>query len=192
MAEKEKELTLTQQIAGVLKANAEDKPEGYIGSEKAEALALLADLKPPIVLRIPWCVWDYELDEFGTPVLELEYSAWGTSNRPEIEEQDSEEEKQKKENWKPRPKRVDRIDALAILAWIPMKREDPEITLGQVTDLLNHETIREITRMVFKFWGIDLAPIEEALDKLVESEEEGEPDKATKAEEAEETANFTK
>lgn len=192
---KEKELTLTQKITSVLKESAGINSEGYIGSEWTEAADRLSKLDPPVVLGIPWCVWDYVLDEFGEPVLEVEYDSWGRSKKPEITEQDSEEEKEKKRNWKPKPKRVDRKDVLAILLLAPMQREDPGITVEQIGTMLNHETIRESTRMVFKFWGVDLAPIEENLAKLADALEEGEAvedvEETHEAEEVEKTENFT-
>jgi hypothetical protein len=174
-------LSLTQEIVEILKDNGAEKPEGYDGKEWIEAADLISKLEPPVILEIPWCAWDIAEDGFGVTIMESKYDHLG--NRKDLKE-DGEVDP----DWQPKPKRVARYDVLAILIWIPMKREQPEITLDEVKVMMNDFNIREITRKVFAFWGVDVAPIErqmEEIERRTEEEEAGEES------EAKDTENFT-
>ena len=174
----EEKKTVSQQIAELLKSNAEELPECYIGIEWIEAVEQISLLREPAVLQIPWCVTDLMLDEHGVTVLESEYNRLGGLKAQR-------EDGTIDEKWLPRAERRSRFDILAILAWIPMKREDPEIQLEDVSKLICADNVREISRMVFKFWGIDLEAVEERIAQVEADAEESE-----RKEEAEDTGDF--
>lgn len=168
--------TLAQEIVAVLKENAEETPEGYTGAEWIEAAEMLSELKTPIILGIPWCIFDLELDEFGVHKLESQYDHLGRRN-------DLDEDGNIDPDWIPGPKRRSRNDVLAILAWVPMKRELPDLTLDDVKKLMNDGNIIELTTMVFKFWGVDTEAVAERIAALTAEAEEGEtPEKPEAAE----------
>lgn len=163
--------SLTKEILGILKENSAELPEGYTGEEWVEAAGLIANLEDRVSLKIPWCVWDYELDERGVNVMESRYDHLG---RDKAIDEDGVED----ENWQPKPERRSRNDVLAILAWIPIKREEPDIPLEAVARMLNNDNIVEITRMVMKFWGVDMDAIEERMRQITESDEESQEETA--------------
>ncbi len=167
--------SLTAEILGILKENSGELPEGYTGAEWIEAANEIAKLEDRVSLKIPWCVWDYELDEFGVNVMESRYDHLG---RDKAMDDDGVVD----EGWQPKPERRSRNDVLAILAWIPIKREDPDLPLFAVTKMLNNDNIVELTRMVMKFWGVDMDAIEERMRQVIESGEQ--------PQEAGEDANF--
>lgn len=181
METKEKELTLTQQIAQTLSESADDNPEGYTGAEMIEALAALPD---DTVLPIPWCIYDIQLDEFGEAKVESKYDHLG--KRKDLDEDENEIE-----DWEPAVMRRVRWDVTAVLAWIPMRREDPEMTLDRVKGMLRDGNIGKIIRMTFAFWGVPLKEIEERVAEEVAAEEESEEEKKERKEqEAEDAENF--
>ncbi len=141
----ENKQTLTQEIIHILKDNAEENSEGYTGAEWIEAADLISQLPKKTVLAIPWCAFDIELDEFGEAIKELRYSERGERN-------DLDEDGKVDPDWQPEPRRTARYDVLAILIWIPMKREEPDITLDEVKGLMNDENLRVLTRKVYFFW----------------------------------------
>jgi hypothetical protein len=173
--------SLTQEMLAVLEASAEEAPEGYDGKEWIKAARLIAELDPPTSLGIPWCIFDLEEDEFGVTKMESKFDHLG--RRKDLDEDGNEDP-----DWTPQPKRRSRNDALAILAWVPLLREDPELSLEAVQGMLHDGNIRELTRMVFKFWGVDVAEIQERLERLAAS---AEPEEQAPGEvEASEPVNF--
>lgn len=183
MAE-EKELTLTQQIAQTLSESADDNKEGYTGAEMIDALKALPD---DTTLPIPWCMYDLRLDEFGEPERESKYTY--TGKRKDLDEDGNEIE-----DWEPGIIRRLRWDIVAVLTWVPMKREDPEVTLDQVKDMLHDMNVGKITRMVFAFWGVPLKDIEKRVAEAISAAEAGESEEEEEErqeQEDEEAENFT-
>lgn len=169
-----KNKTVAQEIADLLKQNAEEVPEGYTGTEWTEAVGLLSSLETPPILKIPWCISDLMLDERGMTKLESEYDA--TGNLKSLDEDGVEDP-----NWQAQPERRSRFDILAILAWIPMKRSDPDALLEDIGAMISADNVIKITRMVFTFWGVNVKAAEEQIAQLEEDAE---------TEEAEDTGDF--
>lgn len=174
------EQTLTQEILGILKDVSEEDEERYNGNELIEAAETLMALENPVYLAIPWCVWDFDLDEYGQPKESLGYDHLGRKTEGVL---------------RTGPKRISRIDVLAILTWIVTKREDPEIALDDVRKMLNEGNISKLTRRVYYFWGVDLDAMEkrtaERMETLREQAEEAGVEIEDLPEEAEDTGNFT-
>jgi hypothetical protein len=174
----EKKLSLAQEIVSILKDNADETPEGYTGAEWIEAADLISQLPKKTVLAIPWCAWDIELDEFGEAILEPRYDNLGydkaLGDDGEIDP-----------DWQPRARREARYDILAILIWIPMKREEPEITLDAVKGLMNNTNIKEIVQKVYVFWGIPAWAMKDQITEAEESEDESEGDQEGEADQEE-------
>lgn len=181
MKEEKDKLSLSQEIASILRDSSEESSEGYTGAEWIEAVE---SLPKDTILAIPWCAWDLQVDEFGVTMIQSRYNHLGQRN-------DVDENGEVIPNWEPEPKRVARYDVLAVLIWIPMKREEPDVTLDQVKLLMNDMNIREVTRKVFAFWGVDIAPIEKQIEAAEEESQDPEAVAKRKAEEAEEAENFT-
>lgn len=183
MEAKTDKVPLTKEILSILKESAEEHPEGYTCKEWIEAAELMPD---DTFFAIPWCVWDLVVDEFGVPKMESKYDNLGRRR-------DLDDEGNVDPEWTPMPKRWSRNDILAILTWIPLKREDPDLTLDDVEKMLNDKSISKITRMVFKFWGVNLAEAEERLAELMKQaeSESGDESKDVK-QEAEKNGNFSK
>ncbi len=174
----EKKLSLTQEIVKILRDTTDESSEGYTGAEWIEAAEEISKLPKPTVLQIPWCAWDIEHDEFGQPVMESRYDRLG--QRKDLDDDGNEDP-----DWEPSAKREARYDVLAILVWIPMKREEPKISIEDVQKLMNDMNIREITRKVFAFWGVPLAAIEEQIEAVASGDTEKDEQEAEKSE------NFT-
>lgn len=124
----------------------------YIAAEWIEAAGLIADLDPPVVLEIPFCVYDLKLDEHGVVVLQKEFDGW--SNRRDLDAEGNIDPK-----WKPRAVRFLRYDVFAILAWMAIKREKPETTLEEIRTTVTAKFLDEVADDVFDFWGVDMKPI---------------------------------
>lgn len=148
--------TLTQEIADLLKQNAEELPEGYTGVEYIEAIELLPS---DTVLDIPFCIADIVTDDRGVTVMESEYTV---SGRHLAEKEDGTRD----EKWRPRAKRRSRFDVLAVLLLIPLKRETPEMLLEDVTKMISEDNVKELSRFAYKFWGVDLDEIGKQLDEI--------------------------
>jgi hypothetical protein len=166
MVAEDSRLSVVHEIALALKDVSADDLSRYDGVEWAEAVSLLAELPQPVYLKIPWCVSDYVLDEFGQVVMDIETDDSGRVPDPEAMI----------------PRRAFRVEVLAILAWIPLKRKDPDLTLQEVQMTLNEGNIRTVLRKVFYFWGVDLERLDAAVDHAAEQSEA--------EERAEEPANF--
>lgn len=179
MAEKKK--TIVQEIADLLKQNAEELPEGYTGAEWVEAVEQLALLSEPVILQIPWCVADLMVDERGVTKMENAYTATG---RLKSEKDDGTID----ETWEAEPERRTRFDVLAVLAWIPMKRTDPDILVTDISRMLSEGNTQEITRMIFRFWGVDVLSAEEQIRKIEEDAQNENTE--VKKEEATEAGDF--
>jgi hypothetical protein len=136
-------------ITDALNATNVDEQEGYTATEWTEAAENLPD---DVVLGMPWCVFDLEKDEMGSVVMQEPFDQF-SNPRDEVG-----------------PKRRLRYDVLAILAWIPAKRENPDLTIQDVSDRINEDNVNDILDSVFVFWGIDLP----ALRKLREEREAAE------------------
>lgn len=186
MTKMTEERTLTQEILGILKENSEESTEGYNGAEWIKAADLISKLEPPVILAIPWCVFDLEVDEFGENVLENRYDHLG--RRKDIDKNGDEIP-----DWKPLPRRKGRNDALAILLAVASERELPNITPDDVAKMLHNGNIQELTNKAFKFWGVDIEGIAEKLEEMRASAAEGETPEveAPEAREAESDENFT-
>lgn len=172
-------ISLAEEIISVLRDNADENPEGYKGTEWIEAASLLRDLDPPVILDIPWCIYDLEVDEFGVNIMQSRFDS--LSRRRDLDENGEIDPE-----WEAQPRRRTRNDVLSILAWIPVKRDEPDTTLEQVRNMMTDLNARDLVHKVFKFWGVDVLALEERLIKLAE-------DAGTDApkEEAPDTANFT-
>ena len=170
--------TLTQEIADLLQANTAENTEGYNGEEMIEAIKLIADLDPPVILAIPFCIYDFVVDERGVTAMESKFDRAG--NRKDLNDDGTVDPE-----WEAKPDRKSRVDVLAILAWLPLRRQLPETTLAEATFMLNAGNLQEITRTVFKFWGVDYEKAAEALKAVEDDLEE-----VKKEREVVETADF--
>lgn len=176
------EQTLTQEILGILKDVSEEDAGRYDGRELIEALEAIAALENPVYLAIPWCIHDFVLDEFGQVQLSIGYDYLGRkleASRAEM------------------PMRKSRPDVLAILAWIPLKRDNPELSLDEVTAMLNDGNLGPLTRKIYYFWGVDLDAMDARAEEIRKRIEDGATEldeiitDKVEEEEAEEAGNFT-
>lgn len=176
---KMEETSLTQEIISILRDNASEDPEGYTGAEWIEAADLIRKLDPPGILDMPWCIYDLEVDQHGMTKMQSRYDS--LSRRRDLDENGEVDPE-----WEPQPRRRTRNDVLSILAWIPMKRTEPDTTLEEVRNMMTDLNARDLVHKVFKFWGVDVLALEERLIKLAENAGADAP-----KEEAQDTANFT-
>lgn len=151
----EKKLTVAQEIAELLKQNANETPEGYKGTEWVEAVELLPS---DLILKIPFCVYDMIRDEHGVIKLESKYGRGGLRL-------DERADGTIDPDWEASPERRLRLDVLAVLAWIPLRRETPDMTLEAVLDLINDENVRDLMNLTYKFWGIDVDKVEKQIEE---------------------------
>jgi hypothetical protein len=149
-------------ITDALNAVNVDQQEGYTATEWTEAAENLPD---NVVLGMPWCIFDLELDTMGSVVMQEGFDQFGNP-REEIG-----------------PKRKLRYDVLAVLAWIPHKRENPEATIQDVSDRINDSNINDILDSVFIFWGIDLPALRALREERKEAETDEEKPESEESEE---------
>lgn len=174
--------SLTKEMLDILQESAEEGGEGYDGEEYIGAAKMIAELDPPVVCDIPWCIYDIRLDEHGIAIPISRYDSGGL--RIDLKD----DGKTPDPEWEPRPRRFTRLDAAAILAWYPLKREDPDITIEDIKGMMRGGNLRDFIRKVFKFWDVDLEAMEDrARERLEEAEANGED---IEKPEAEDTGNF--
>jgi hypothetical protein len=148
-----------ERIASVLKELDIEESDQYIAEEWIEAVDEIGKLDKPVTLEIPFCIYDLKLDATGEVVLQKRFDEYG--NRRDLDE-----DGEIKESWRPGPVRVFRFDVFCILAWIAMKREDPDLTLGHLRGVMNDELLEAIHDDVMFFWGIDIKSLREIQEQV--------------------------
>lgn len=142
----------------------EKSSEKYLGKEWTEALSYIFQLEPPVQFQIPLCVFDVRVDKLGSPMLQGEFDQYG--QRRNVDEDGNIDP-----GWQPGPVRYFRHEVFAILAWIAAKREDPDLTLEKMKEVLSDDFIREILTDVFLFWNMDLAALSAQVEEQLKSGE---------------------
>jgi hypothetical protein len=153
-------MNTAQKIAEAVKSVDKEQQSDYNDvNEWSEAVSLLPD---DVVCAIPFCVYDLKLDEMGAVVLEKAYDDHGRLRA--LKKDGSVDPK-----WEPKPVRWLRYDVFAILAWIAVKREEPDMTLAEMRELINGELFEQIHDDVMLFWGLDMGRL-----RAIQEDQEGE------------------